>query len=216
VLCVVLIVPFVYFLEETFVMKLKTSLSLLALASCAAISTSALAQSTGTLDIKGFISPVSCTPNLSGGAISGNTLSLPDAFIDDLNTNTYAGETPFSFDWSGCTTSLGVNNAWVHFSGATIDGNGRIQPTSGSQNIRFELLNGSGGSPIVAGGPVPGGLMAPSAAQGTSAAFNPPAPATTNRSASKTYAVRYYRQNMLTAADIGAVISSVTYNAVYH
>jgi len=198
-------------------MKLKTSLSLLALASCAAISTSALAQSsTGTLNINGFISPVSCTPVLSGGAISGNTLTLPDAFIDALNTNTTAGETPFTFELTNCDTSLGVNNVWAHFSGPNIDGNGRITPTTGSNNIRFELINGPGGSPIVAGGAVPSGLAQPTAAQGTSAPFNPPAPATTNRSATKTYAVRYYRQNTLTAADIGAVTSAVTYNMVYH
>jgi len=197
-------------------MKLKTSLSLLALASCAAISTSALAQSTGTLNINGFISPVSCTPVLSGANLSGNTLTMDDVFIDDLNTNTTAGETPFTFDLTGCTTSLGVNNMWVHFSGPNVDGSGRLTPTSGSNNIRFELLNGPGGTPITAGGAVPSGLATPTASQGTSAPFNPPAPATTNRSASKTYAVRYYRQNVLTAADIGAVASTVTYNVMYH
>jgi len=147
-------------------MKLKTSLSLLALASCAAISSSAFAQSTGNLEIKGFISPVSCTPNLTGGAISGNTLTLPDAFIDSLNSSgATAGQTEFTFELSGCTTSTGINNMWVHFSGTNVDGSGRITPTSGSNNIRFELLNGPGGSVITAGGPAGG--AGPSASQGT-------------------------------------------------
>jgi len=193
-------------------MKLKYSLSLLSLAACAALSTSALAQSTGTLNINGFISPVSCTPTLSGGAISGNTLTLPDAFIDTLNSSgATAGQTPFTFELSGCTTSVGINNMWVHFSGSNVDGSGRITPTSGSNNIRFELLNGPGGSVISAGGTA--GATGPSASQGTAAQFSGANP---NRSASKTYAVRYYAQNALTLADVGAVSSSVTYSVQYY
>jgi len=198
-------------------MKLKTTLSLLALASCAALTTSALAQSSGTLNINGSISPVSCTPVLSGANLNGNTLTLPDAHIDVLNTSQTAGDTAFTFDWAGCTTSLGVNNAWVHFGagGSNIDGTGRIVPTAGSQNIRFELTNGLGGTPIAAGGPVTTGLLNPTAAQGTSAAFSG-AQTDTNRAASKTYAVRYYRQNTLVAADIGPVSSTVAYTVKYH
>jgi len=197
-------------------MKLKTSLSLLALASCVAASTSALAQSTGTLNISGAISPVSCTPTLGGSAITGNTLTLPDAHIDVLTTNQTTGDTAFSFDWSGCTTSLGVNNAWVHFGGSNVDGAGRLTTTSGSTNIRFELTDGFQGTPIIAGGTVPAGLSAPGVGQGTSAAFNPGPPSTTNRSATKVYGVRYYRQNVLSAADLGPVSSSVEYTVKYH
>jgi len=195
-------------------MKLKTSLSLLALAVCAAASTSALAQSSGTLNINGNISPVSCTPQLTGGAISGNTLTLPDAFIDDYAaTGDTGGQTSFSFQLNGCTTSGGINNVWVHFSGANIDGNGRVTPTTGTNNIRFELVDLPTGNAIVAGGAAG---AAPGAGQGTSAPFNPGPPATTNRSATKTYAVRYYAVNPLGIADVGAVTSSVTYNVRYH
>jgi len=193
-------------------MKLKTTLSLLALASCAALSTSAMAQSTGTIELKGFISPVSCTPKLSGGSIQGNTLSLPDAVLTDLNANgAFTGQTEFKFEATGCTT-VGVDNMWVHFSGTNVDGNGRIRPTTGTQNVRFELLNGPGGAAIVAGGPVPG-VVAPGANQGTAAAFSGSNP---NRTASKTYAVRYRAEQALAAADVGAVTSSVTYNVIYH
>jgi len=193
-------------------MKLKHSLSLLALA-CAGFSTQALAQSTGDLNIKGFISPVSCTPNLTGGAISGgNTLTLPDAFVDHLNTpGATTGETSFSFDLSGCTTSAGINNMWVHFSGANVDGAGRLQPTSGSNNLRFELLNGPGGGVIVAGGTA--SATGPIATQGSAAAFTGSNP---NRSVSKTYAVRYYAQNALALSDVGAANTSVTYTVQYY
>jgi len=191
-------------------MKLKTTLSLLALASCAAISTSALAQSTGTLNIKGYVSPVSCTPQLTGSAISGNTLTMPDAFINDLATpGSSTGETPFTFELTGCTTSGTINNMWVHFSGTGIDGAGRL--TTGNSNLRFELLNSPGsGTLIVAGGTA--AATGPTATQGTSAAFTGTNP---NRAASKTYAVRYYAQNAVTAADIGPVNAAVTYTVQY-
>jgi len=198
-------------------MKMKHALSLLALASCAAVSTSAMAQSSGDLTIKGFISPVSCTPTLSGSGINGNTLTLPDAFIEDLDTaGKTTGETPFTFAWDGCTTSLGVNNVWVHFHGANVDANGRLTPTTGSNKVRFELLNdGTGGTVITAGGTASN--AAPNAAQGTAAAFSPPAPATTNRAASKTYAVRYYAAQAMSAlADVGPVSTTVTYTAKYY
>jgi len=198
-------------------MKFKTTLSLMTLASCAALSTSALAQSNGTLTINGFISPVSCTPVLSGTGISGSTLTLPDAFIEDLDAvGKTTGATAFTFDWSDCTTSLGVNNVWVHFHGATVDGTGRLNPTSGSPKVQFQLLNdGISGTPIVAGGSA--GNAAPTANQGTAAAFTPAAPATTNRSASKTYAVRYYAAQALNAiGDIGPVSTMVTYTAKYY
>jgi len=191
-------------------MKLKTSLSLLSLAICAAASTSAMAQSSGTLNIEGFISPVSCTPQLT--ATTGNTLKLPDAVLTDLNANgAFTGQTEFKFEASGCTT-VGVDNMWVHFSGANVDANGRIRPTTGTQNVRFELLNGLGGAAIVAGGTVPG-VGAPGANQGTAAAFSGTNP---NRTVSKSYAVRYRAEQALAAADVGAVTSSVTYNVIYH
>jgi len=194
-------------------MKLKTTLSLLSLACCAAVSTSALAQSTGTLTIKGNISPVSCTPVLTGGAISGNTLTMPDAYIDNYTAaGSFGGETPFAFEWSGCQVSTGINNVWVHFGsdGNNIDTNGRIVPTVGSLNMRFELLNGSGGAVITAGGTAG---SSPTASQGTSASFTGVNP---NQTATKQYAVRYYSTQALAISDAGPVESSVTYNVRYY
>jgi len=191
-------------------MKLKHAISLLSLAICAAASTSAFAQSTGTIEVKGFISPVSCTPNLTGGKIGGNTLTLDEVVLTDLNASgAFAKETTFAFEASNCST-VGVDNMWVHFSGPNVDTNGRIRPTIGTQNVRFELLNGSGGSQIIAGGTASG---APGAGQGTSAPFSGSNP---SRSATKTYAIRYRAEQALGAADIGEVASSITYNVLYH
>jgi len=148
---------------------------------------------------------------LTGGSITGNTLTLPDAFINDLDAaGKFSGETAFSFELTGCTTATGINNMWVHFSGPNVDGNGRLSPTSGTSNVRFELLNGPGGAVIVAGGTASG---APGTGQGTSATFTGTNP---SRAASKTYAVRYYANQALALTDVGAVSSAVTYNVQYH
>jgi len=194
-------------------MKLKTGVSLLSLAVCAAMSGAALAQS-GTLQINGSISPVSCTPTISGPNVSGNTITLLPAFINDYPTaGATGGAQAFTFEWSGCSIA-GVTNVWVHFGagGANVDANGRIVPTNGSTNMRFELLNdGTSGTPIVAGGTA--GAQ-PNASQGSAVAFTGgPNP---NWTAVKTYAVRYYANQPLTIADAGAVESSVTYNVQYY
>jgi len=191
-------------------MKLKTSLSLLSLAVCAACSTAAFAQHSGTLTVNGNITDVSCTPTLTGGAISGSTLTLPNALVSQLATAAAtANETPFSFELTGCTTSGGINNLWVHFSGANVDSNGRLKPTSGSNNVRFELRDGA--NMVVAGGTAGG--AGPGTGQGTGAAFTGSNPF---RAASKSYAVRYYAESGLTTADTGTVQSSVTYNIYYY
>jgi len=194
-------------------MKLKTKLSLLALASCAAISTSALAQDTGTIQINGSISPVSCTPTLSGATLTGGagnyTLALAPAVVEQYNfPGATGGDSAFQFDWAACSVSAGISNVWVHFDAATVDGNGRIVPSAGSQKMRFELLDGN--NPITAGGPVGTG---PGAGQGSGAAFSGANP---NQSASKTYSVRYYANSALAVADAGAVSASVTYTAYYY
>jgi len=196
-------------------MKLKTALSLLALA-CAGVSTSAMAQSTGTLQIKGNISPVSCTPTLTG-AVSSGTINMPDAQISDYTAagNT-GGAVDFTFNWTGCTVLTGIDNVWVHFDGANVETAGTyagsIKPTTGSNNMRFQLLDGGTGGPVIkAGGTA--GTGGPGADQGTSAAFSGANP---NRSATKTYGIRYISTQALSIADAGQVLSDVTYNVKYH
>jgi len=55
--------------------------------------------------------------------------------------------------------------------GPNVDANGRITPTTGTQNVRFELLNGPGGAQIVAGGTV-ARVAAPGTGQGAAAPFS--------------------------------------------
>jgi len=197
-------------------MKLKHSLSLLALASCAAISTSAMAQSNSTLNIAGNISSVSCTPQLTGGAINGNTLTLPDAYIGDLDAaDKTAQETAVTFTLNGCATHGSIGNVWVHFSGSNIDSAGRLNLTTSpsaatSAKLRFQILDGVGGAPIVAG---QAAGAQPGTGQGTAVQFTGTGP---NRSATKTYAVRYYALAPLDLNDVGAVATSVTYNVKYY
>jgi len=196
-------------------MKLKHTLSLLALASCAAVSTSAFAQSTGTLNIKGAISPVSCTPNLSGGLMSGNTLTLNDALISQYTAaGAFGGETTFNFEWTGCTVAGGIQNVWVHFDGNT-DPDGRIIPATTAVNnspgnMRFQFLNGPGGAIIKAG--LAAGTQ-PGTDQGTAATFSG---TPGNMTATKQYAVRYQSTQALTANDVGQLSAAVTYSILYY
>jgi len=190
-------------------MKLKHTLSLLSLAICAAASTSALAQ-TGTIDISGNITSTGCVPSLSG-SVTGTTVNLDSVSITSMTGGVGVGEKPFTFDFTGCDVIPSTTQVWVHFSGANVDGNGRITPTAGSNNVRFQLKDGLGGAVIVAGGAVPSG-GAPGAGQGASVGFTGVNP---NMEAHKTYAVEYWSAAALTSSDAGAVSSSVTYTVVY-
>jgi len=195
-------------------MKLKHTLSLLSLAICVAASTCALAQ-TGTVTINGEIIADSCTANItsSGGSGSGGN------FVVNLDQVSYgifnaggvtAGDKPFTIELTGCTTSAGTTSMWAHFTGANVNGNGRLN-TTGTADVTFELTDGFGGTPIVAGGSA--GAGGPGANQGTGATFTGTNP---NRSASKQYAVRYYAESALAASDAGTLSSVVTYNIQYY
>jgi len=159
------------------------------------------------------ISPVSCTPTLSGARLSGSagnyTLQLDPAVVDTYNfPGATGGQESFQFDWANCSVSTGINNVWVHFDSATVDGNGRVVPSTGSNKMRFELLDGT--NPITAGGAVGTG---PGVGQGAGALFTGTNP---NKTASKTYGVRYYANQALVAADAGPVSAAVTYTAYYY
>jgi len=194
-------------------MKLKNSLSLLALASCAAISTSALAQSSGTIDVKGNILPVTCSPTVNGGSGGAYTVNLPDVHVGQFTgAGSTAGAVEIKFEWTGCTTGA-ITNAWVHFGdgGSNVDGDGLIIPTAGSNKMRFELLDGLTGPRVRAGGTA--GTTGPGLNQGTAAGFTGADP---SKVATKTYAVRYYATQGLALSDAAPLASSVTYNAYYY
>jgi len=192
-------------------MKLKSVLSLLSLAVCAAVSTSALAQS-GTIDINGNITSTGCTPSLSG-SVSGTTVNLDSVSIENLNANPGGiGEKPFTFDFAGCDVVPSTTQVWVHFGGGDTNSNGRISTNTGSNKVSFQLKDGLGGAVIKAGGAAPSG-GAPGSDQGTSVGFSG---ASLAMVAHKTYAVEYYRETgVLDASDAGAVAGSVDYTVVY-
>jgi len=194
-------------------MKLKHALSLLSLATCAAISTSALAQ-TGTITVNGKVIADSCTPNITGGgtSVTGTapnfTVTLPDVSSASLSSaGATAGDTAFTLELTGCTLSAGTTQMWAFFSGGNVNPTtGRLNNTGSSLDVSFQLTNGFGGAPIIAGGSAAG---APGAGQGSSATFSA-------GSASKQYAVRYYANSGLPSGAAGNVSSSVTYNIQYH
>jgi len=194
-------------------MKLKTTLSLLSLAICAVASTTALAQ-TGTITINGEIVADSCTANITssgGSGGSGNYIVNLDPVSYGVfpAANEVAGEKPFTIELTGCTLSGTNTSMWAHFTGANVNSDGRLN-TTGTAPVTFELTDGFGGAAIVAGGSA--GAGGPGAGQGTGATFTGSNP---NQSASKEYAVRYHSEAALTAADAGALSSSVTYNIQY-
>jgi len=193
-------------------MKLKHSLSLMALAVCAAASTSALAQ-TGTITINGEIVADSCTANISSSGGSGSganfTVNLDPVSYSTLTAGATPGEKPFTIELTGCTVSAGTTSMWAHFTGPQVNGDGRLN-TTGTAPVTFQLTDGFGGAPIVAGGSAASG--GPGANQGSGATFSGTNP---NQTASKQYAVRYYAESTVAVGDAGALSSQVTYNIQY-
>jgi len=200
---------------EEIMMKVKHALSLLSLATCAAFSSAVFAQASGTVNFNGRILDVTCTPTLGGPSTVGDTVTLPPATIADLDTaGDVFGETEFTFEMTGCDVHPSTTQVWFHFGGANVDANGRLNPTSGTSKVRFELRDGLGSTTqIVAGGTAPGPNTAPGAGQGSSVGFTGINP---NMDASKAYAVQYYAETGLVAGDGGNVTSSAVWTSVFY
>jgi len=194
-------------------MKHKHVIRLLSLAICAAASSAALAQSSGTITINGMITDTSCAVNITGPSVNTNVIPLQNAAVSDLGTiGATAKPENFTFELTGCpATSTGV---WAHFYGTNVNPGGRLNdtlsvpdPATGRTNVSFQLLDGA--APITAGGTA--SSTGPSATQGTAV----PDAAFVGGAANKTYTVRYYAEVGLTNADIGPVSSLVLYNLHY-
>jgi len=186
-------------------MTLKSTYSLLSFAIVCAGSP-ALAQ-TVNFTITGTIDDVACTPNLTGAAVSGSTVTLPNVKLTDLDTaGKTAGNTPITFTLANCGMSTATNNMWVHFNSGNVVG-GRMV-TSNSQ-VHVEIRNDSAsGNLVQAGGTA---ANQPTANQGTAAPFTGTFP---NRGASKTYVLRYYASQPVTQA--GTVSTQATYTVKYY
>jgi len=108
-------------------MNTKHVLSLTALAVCAALSTSAMAQT--NIDFEGRVVPDSCNITVNG---SGTTVTIPDITVTQMGTtiaDVAANETGFNLHLSGCVPASGT--AQVNFSQATAT-NGRLTNTAGT------------------------------------------------------------------------------------
>jgi len=191
----------------------KKPYQLLLVAACAAMSAPALAQVNFT--INGMIEEAVCTPTVSASNSrwTGNVLTLPTVKLIDLDEATKtAGDTQITFDLPGCGKSSSISHMWVHFESGSVDGAGRIIPTTGTGWVRFEIrdVDSSGvmGNLVRAGGTA---TDQPGSGQGTAAAFTGTYP---SRNASKSYIFRYYANQAVTIA--GTVSASATYTVKYY
>jgi len=197
-------------------MKMKYAVPLLLAG--ASINTQTLAQSIN-FTLGGKIEAAACTPNIAremshasgGGSATANSVTLPDVVATSLDTaGKVFGNTRIEFKASGCTGN--VNHMWVHFTSTNVDSNGRIIPTTGSTEVRFQIFDNSfGGTRIHVGGT--GGTQ-PGANQGTASAFSGSHPANANRVATKYYGFNYYAEAPVTT--IGNVSAQVTANFKYY
>jgi len=188
------------------------SRSLLACA-CVLASAEVMAQSVN-VTIQGEIQEVSCTPQLTGTGVSGNTITLPTVQVTDLGqTGKTAGDTTITFALSNCGMSLAKNNMWVSFYSSDVDGAGRI--STNISGVRFEVRDvdstGAMGNLIeIFAAPSTSGDF-PAAWQGTAAAFTGSFPSS---AATKSYIIRYYANQAVTQA--GAVSTAATYTVKYY
>jgi len=122
-------------------MKLKHALSLLALATCAAVSTSALAQ-TANVDFEGRILDTICTGIVAGDA---GTVRLTGALVSEFpNVGDTAKLTRFPVELTGCDPATA--NYQINFSSPAAV-NGRLTNTVSAlhaQNLSLQLRSDNG------------------------------------------------------------------------
>jgi len=162
--------------------------------------------------INGEIKENVCTPILTGSDYSGSTLNLKPVDLDDLDVaGKTAGDSTLTFAFNNCKMSTSKNNMWVFFESGSVDGAGRIIPTTGTGYVRFEIRDvksdGTMGNLVQVGGTAGD---TPTAAQGTHAVFTGSYP---SRSVSKSYIIRYYANQTVTLA--GVVSANATYTVKY-
>jgi len=182
-------------------MKLKHTLSLLSLATCAALSTSAFAQQTVTF--KGIITDSVCTSVVAG---NNNIVELPQRSTGDFpSVNSISGATKFDVVLSGCTPASATYR--VNFSHATATGAGYLPNATGlSSGYGFALSADAAGTNQIKFTP---------AAAGTGGPFdgNDPGVNSTTGAATLSYYAHYVRLGATT--NIGTVESTATMTVQY-
>jgi len=169
-------------------MKFKHTLSLLALATATAFSTSALAQ-TSTVTFKGEIRDTICTTAVAGNA---NTVTLPTVTSDTLDTaGKTSGQVDFPVVFTGCTTA---GNYQAHFSSAT-EVNGRLPNATGTAaNVSLQLLSAND-TPVYFTDSINTTVRHPG---------DPGVDIVAGGDGTATYKVRYYAESPVTAGTVEA------------
>jgi len=171
-------------------MKVKHTLSLLALAACTALSTSAMAQS--SITIIGEVGSDICDVNVNGSSTA--SITLPKVTTAQLSqVGATAGDTSFAVALRNCDTSV-VSQVQINFNSNNANSiTGRI--ASGVNNVSLQVIGG--GRQIAATTSPQDGLVSGD----YSAQVN------SLGDANLSYTVRYYRE-----AGTGAITGTV--NAV--
>jgi len=158
-------------------MKVKHTLSLLALAACTALSTSAMAQS--SITIIGEVGSDICDVNVNGSSTA--TVRLPKVTSTQLaNPGQTAGDTGFAVALRNCDTSV-VSQVQMNFSSSSASSiTGRV--ASGVNNVSIQVL---GGGTQVAATTVASDALVPGSYSGFVNAAG---------EANLNYVARYYRE----------------------
>jgi len=161
-----------------------------------------------TFTVNAKVIQSACTPNIQRQMVGGNNVTLPQPETDDLNAEGKVyGNVTLHFRASGCTGN--VNNMWVYFTSANVDGNGRIIPNN-SSSLRFEIRNNNvNGNLVRVGSNGSSTGSSPTSTQGTAVSFSGSGPLTNpNRVADKYYGIRYYAQAAVPAGDYSATVTA--------
>jgi len=154
-----------------------------------------------------------CTPDIrhheyidKSGAIKLDTINISDLSV----AGSVAGDTWVTFGAFGCT-GFDVNHMWVYFTSPFVDSDGRVIPHGHSQ-VRFEIVDDDSGNRIKVG--QGGGGVSPDVpTQGTAATFSGSV-LSNQRTAEKTYVIRYYAQQPVTVG--GYPSAAMTANFRYY
>jgi len=174
---------------------------------CAVASQVTFAQNSVSFTITGEIEEDICTPTLGGPKVTGSgnsyTVTLEKVGTSQLaNATNTAGDTELVFTLTGCNMSNAKDKMWIHFISSNVDPNGRIIPTTGSGNVRFEIrdIDSSGtlGDVVKVATSHSAAGTSPTSGQGGFATLTP----YPNRSATKKYNLRYYAEQAVTQAGV--------------
>jgi len=187
-------------------MNTISRMSLLLPILCVGTSLPALADEV-IVTITGEIKDVVCTPTING-SLGLNTLGLADIPVSALNAPnppSVFGNT-LVFSLSECDVSAAIEHMWVHFTADSIS-DGRIN--TNLSEVAFQIIDSATGNQVDVGGTA--GSTGPTSNQGTFTTFSDTFP---SRSATKSYAVHYYRKGA-SVTQTGEVTANATYTVKY-